>query len=138
MVYSGFRVVLCDGAESEFLEASGAVMAGRSPVTTLAKLLLLGPLTNAVSGKPQHGARNVVDDISLQSFGPAGLIVGRHPVADEQPMESFAASRLPVNMSKCTFFFSATLSWQLDCAMNGRCRSGFMRTALAISEQMPT
>ena len=72
-ISSGFGVLFYDGAVSDFLKASGAVIAGCSTATTLAELLLLGPLTNAISGKLQlRRIRNVVDDISLQSFGPSG------------------------------------------------------------------
>ena len=42
-IYSGFRTLLCDGAISEFVQATGAIVAGCSAATTLAKLLLVGP-----------------------------------------------------------------------------------------------
>ena len=105
-IYSGPRALRYDGAVSELLQACGAVIAGCSAAATLAKHLLLEPLTKAVPGKLQPRDRSVVDDISVQRFGPPGSTRGQLPVAAEQLLASCAALRPPVNMSKCNFLVS--------------------------------
>ena len=64
------RVLLFGGAASEVATSNGAILAGCSAPTTLAKLVLLGPLLEAKEHRHLLYWRNVVDDITLQCCGP--------------------------------------------------------------------
>ena len=55
VVYSGGRRILYGGAVSASLFATRSVIAGCSAATTLAKLLLLGPLRSTLQNRPQLG-----------------------------------------------------------------------------------
>ena len=106
-MYSGFRRILYDGAISGRAQASGTIIAGCSAATTLAKLALLGPLTRAVSCRPQLQVRNVVDDVSLQAFGPCAVVSDQLPTAVESLFQSFRELELPVHLKKCKFLASS-------------------------------
>ena len=88
-IYSGFRTLLFDGAISEFLQATGAIIAGCSAATSLAKLLPVGPLTSVVHCRPQVQIRNVVDDVTLQCCGPRQLVSDQLPAAVEHILGFF-------------------------------------------------
>eukprot|EP00959_Pyramimonas_sp_CCMP1952_P344441 7214094-Pyramimonas_sp.AAC.1 len=57
--------------------AGGGVIAGRSAAATLARPLLLSPLSLAQLGRPQLAIRSVIDDVALQIVAPADVVVGQ-------------------------------------------------------------
>ena len=100
-------MLVFDGAISEGIQATGAIIAGCSAATTLAKLLLLGPLSAVVHGRPQLQVRNVVDDVTLQCFGPFKLVSDQLGSGVEHMLSCFAELELPVHLKKCKFLASS-------------------------------
>ena len=51
--------------------------------------------------------RNVVDDVSLQAFGPRAVVTDQLSAAVEGLFQSFGELDLPVHLKKCKFLASS-------------------------------
>ena len=114
VVYSGSRRILCGRAVSASLFATGSVVAGCSAATTLAKLLLLGPLRSTLQNRPQLALRNVVDDVELQALGNVAMVDTQMGQGVSQLLREMQQLDLPISLKKCKYMASST---ELACRL---------------------
>jgi len=125
-LYSGSRSIVFGQACSAPLEAGGTILAGCSCATTLAKVLLLRLLVAVTKAFPSAEAKNVVDDISLQSLGPQRFVASVLGKAGNMLARGLEDDlRLPISANKTAFVASSDdLARALEATWSAR---GFKR-----------
>ncbi|CAK0848870.1 unnamed protein product [Prorocentrum cordatum] len=98
------------------LPGSLSTIAGWSAATTLARLLLLSPLSHAHFGRPQLATRNVIDDVALQIAAQADVVVTQLAGGAESFFASFEQLGLPVSSKSKHLCSSSELDEKLQQA----------------------
>ena len=85
----------------------GTSAAGCSCATACARVATLRLLQNISASYSGIFLCNVVDDVSLQGFGPSAGIVDQLPSAEQSLSQSFRELQLPVHVKKRKYLASS-------------------------------